>query len=461
MSEVKAAAERVLEIAQTKRPLFADVRAQRLEGVRIFLKEAWEVERIFREGLGLRVLTEEGVGFASSPSFADEDSKALVESAFGEVGRGWLSDLRAILEAPVERARVAYSVERRLDELSLEQKRKRLAELLGRLEGNKKLRYHDHLEERVVMNSEGTLIEAVVPTVQLTIGATLPPGSFLRRFGRRGGLDVLLGEEIERFFQDFKTDQELLSKLKEVHTDEDLPVLLDPSLLGMIMHDIGHAFEADFVLADGTWVADKLNKRIGPDFLQVVDDPTLPDANASYAYDDEGSRARRTVLIDRGVLKSLLHSRFTAPLFGAERPCNARTFWATDPPLVRMSNTVVAAGDASKEELLRAEKRLIFLKGARYTEISDHRTGEFKIALEGVLLIEDGGVVGRLTVSSVAGNAQEFLKGLIALGSESEFTSSTCGKWGPENTLALVGQMAPYALVARGRATHHVIRLLV
>jgi TldD protein len=449
MSEVKAAAERVLEIAQAKRPLFADVRAQRLEGVRIFLKEAWEVERISREGLGLRVLTEEGVGFASSQSFTDEDLKALVERAFSEVGRGWPAGLRAILEAPVERSRVVYPVERRLDELSPKEKRERLAELLDRLGGTKKLRYHDHLEERVVMNSEGTVIEAIVPTIQLTVGAALPQGSFLRRFGRRGGLEVLFGGEIERFFQGFKADQELFSRHKEIRIRKDLPVLLDPVLFGSICEDACHGLEADLILAEGTWAADRLGERIGPDFLTIYDDPSLPQTNGGYLYDDEGSKADRMPLIDKGILRSYLHHRLTAPALGAKRSCNGRAFFVTDPLLVRMSNIVVAPGDYPKEELRTAEKRSILLKGSKYTERVDHRTGEFQIAIDQALLIESGEVIGYLPISSVSGNVQGLFIRLLALGNESVYISCTCQK-GPMNTLALVGWVTPHALAAKG-----------
>lgn len=60
--------------------------------------------------------------------------------------------------------------------------------------------------------------------------------------------------------------------------------------------------------------ADRLNRRVLPDFLTVVDDPTQTSFNGrpligSYQVDDQGVPARPVTLIEQGVLKTLLMSR--------------------------------------------------------------------------------------------------------------------------------------------------------
>jgi TldD protein len=58
----------------------------------------------------------------------------------------------------------------------------------------------------------------------------------------------------------------------------------------------------------------KLNRRVLPRFLDVVDDPTLKEIDGvsvmgHYTYDDEGVPARRLTLVEAGRLKALLMSR--------------------------------------------------------------------------------------------------------------------------------------------------------
>lgn len=58
----------------------------------------------------------------------------------------------------------------------------------------------------------------------------------------------------------------------------------------------------------------KLNRRILPRFLDVVDDPTVEEIDGvtvmgHYTYDDEGVPARRLTLVESGRLKALLMSR--------------------------------------------------------------------------------------------------------------------------------------------------------
>ena len=59
---------------------------------------------------------------------------------------------------------------------------------------------------------------------------------------------------------------------------------------------------------------DKLGSRVLPRFLNLVDDPTRQDHEQTallggYAVDDEGVAARETVLVQRGILKTLLSTR--------------------------------------------------------------------------------------------------------------------------------------------------------
>ena len=98
------------------------------------------------------------------------------------------------------------------------------------------------------------------------------------------------------------------------------PVLLDQELAGVFVHEaVGHATEGDIILEGDSCLEGKLGQRIGSELVTVKDDPSLMQ-NGYYSFDDEGSLAQETVLVEKGILKSYLNSRETA---AAPRQCAA------------------------------------------------------------------------------------------------------------------------------------------
>ena len=91
-----------------------------------------------------------------------------------------------------------------------------------------------------------------------------------------------------------------------------MDVVLAPDQMILQIHEsIGHPLEIDRILGDernyaGTSFVtlDMFGKyRYGSDLLNITYDPTRPEQLASYGYDDDGLRARKEFLIEKGILK--------------------------------------------------------------------------------------------------------------------------------------------------------------
>lgn len=95
------------------------------------------------------------------------------------------------------------------------------------------------------------------------------------------------------------------------------PVLLQSRAAGVFFHEIlGHRMEGHRQKSEesGQTFAKKVGQLIMPSFLSLYDDPGQYRQGAQflrgfYSYDDEGVPARRTVLVENGVLKGFLMSR--------------------------------------------------------------------------------------------------------------------------------------------------------
>ncbi len=220
------------------------------------------------------------------------------------------------------------------------------------------------------------------------------------------------------------------------------PVILDQELAGVFVHEaVGHATEGDIILEGDSCLEGKLGQRIGSENVTVKDDPSLMN-NGYYPFDDEGSLAKETVLVEKGILKSYLNSRETAARLGGEAR-NARAE-GLDRPVVRMSNTYIANCDWKLEEMLGELGDGIYLAGSRGGQVS---TGEgvFQFNAKRGYLVKNGEKARLLRDVSLSGKILETLMHVRAVGSDLKFNSGRCGKAGQ---LVPVSDGSPHLLVA-------------
>ena len=150
-------------------------------------------------------------------------------------------------------------------------------------------------------------------------------------------------------------------------------VVLDPSLASCIIHEaVGHMSEGDEILSNVDYKARMvLNRKVGIEQLNIVDDGTICNHISSCKYDNEGVPTTKTYLIRNGHISSHLHSRETAGEFGAKLTGNARALDYNFPPLVRMWTTYLEPGDWTFEEMIGS------IKPGSICENKERRNAEF------------------------------------------------------------------------------------
>lgn len=187
-------------------------------------------------------------------------------------------------------------------------------------------------------------------------------------------------------------------------------VVLDSEVVGVFAHEsFGHKSEADFMLGDEKAQAHwKIGSTVGSDVLTLVDEGQQIGSSGYCPFDDEGFPSQRTTLIEKGILKGRLHSQHTAAVFNEAPTGNARAINFEYEPLVRMTNTVVEAGEESVESLLAPIKEGLFIKDYR------HGSGlsTFTIAPLKSYWIRDGKIAEPVNIAVLSGSVFETL-GLI------------------------------------------------
>jgi TldD protein len=111
----------------------------------------------------------------------------------------------------------------------------------------------------------------------------------------------------------------------------------------------------------GVAFEDRIGARVLPRFLKLVDDPTIESNDGqvlvgSYMVDDQGVPARRTAVIERGILKTLLTDR--TPVAGVEHSTgNARGQGILPSNLVLIADDGMSPAELMQELLLEITDR--------------------------------------------------------------------------------------------------------
>jgi TldD protein len=216
------------------------------------------------------------------------------------------------------------------------------------------------------------------------------------------------------------------------------PVIFAAGAGGVFFHEAcGHALEGDLVLRAASPFRNLLGSRVAPEFVGAMDDSTQPGLEGSYAWDDEGTSARGTILIAKGILKSFLADRFTGERLGGGSTGNGRRESYRDLPLPRMSNAFLLAGEEEPEAILRDAGRGIFvrrLEGGRM----DPATGDFSFTASSGSLLEGGRITAPLHPFRLVGNGLAALRGIRRIGRDLSFGEGdgTCGKEGQKVPVA-------------------------
>jgi TldD protein len=209
-----------------------------------------------------------------------------------------------------------------------------------------------------------------------------------------------------------------------------MPVIIGNEFGGVLFHEAcGHGLEADFVGKGSTVFTGKIGQAVASPIVTAIDDGTMPSRWGTLTVDDEGVPTRRNVLIQDGVLVSYMYDRLRAGQQNHPVTGNGRRQSYQHLPIPRMTNTFIAAGAHSVEDIIAATPRGLYAKklGAGQVDVT---TGDFVFAVTEGYLIE-GGRIGRpVRGATIVGNGPRALHKIDMVANDLKLAPGTCGKEG-------------------------------
>ncbi|HEX2707563.1 MAG TPA: TldD/PmbA family protein [Solirubrobacterales bacterium] len=430
-----AVAERVLARALANGGRFAEVFAERRHGFSMSIDESRieSVQSGAEEGAGVRVIEGSTTYFAHVDGLDPADlERAADEAASALRGeRRETRPLRAVASTPLP-------IEHRPDEVAASRKAGLLRDLDDRARGQGgeiaqfTASYAEARREVAVANSDGLL--SGDDRTRTRIGAqavarredTVETGA--ETLGAHRGFELLEDDP------DLIAEQAARKALTLLDAGPapsgSMPVVVGGGFGGVLFHEMtGHGLEADHIQKGASVYVGKLGEQVAQPLLNAYDDGRLPGEWGSDAIDDEGAPTQKTQLIEGGRLTAFLYDHLSAERDGVGATGNGRRESFRHLPIPRMTNTYIAPGDVTPEEIIAEVERGFYAVSFGGGQV-DPATGDFVFGVSEGYLIEGGRVTRPCRGATLIGNCLEALAAIDAVGNDFFMKTGICGKGG-------------------------------
>jgi TldD protein len=428
-------AERVLTCALANGGDFAEVFAERRRGQTLAIDEQ-RIEAVqsgAEEGAGVRVVDGNTTYFAH----VDGLDPAEVERAADEAAAALSAERRE--SRPLQAREVApLPIGRRPEDVPAERKAELLRELdeRGRAKGAEiaqlNASYGEARREVVVANSDGLFSGDDRTRVRIGVQAvarredTVETGA--ETLGAHRGFELL--EDDPGQIAELAAGKALTLLDAVPAPSGSMPVVVGGGFGGVLFHEMtGHGLEADHIQKGASVYTGKLGERVAEPLLNAYDDGRLPGEWGSDAIDDEGQPTQKTQVIEAGRLTSYLYDHLTARRDGVASTGNGRRESFRHLPIPRMTNTYIAPGDATPEQMISELDRGFYAVSFGGGQV-DPATGDFVFGVSEGYLIEAGKVTRPCRGATLIGNCLDALAAIDAVGEDFFMKTGICGKGG-------------------------------
>lgn len=205
-----------------------------------------------------------------------------------------------------------------------------------------------------------------------------------------------------------------------------MTVVVDNGFGGLMFHEAcGHSLEASSVAKGTSEFAGKLGQQVASPLVTLVDDGTIPNAWGSLGVDDEGQPTRRNVLIENGILRSYLVDKLNGRRLSMQPTGSARRQSYRFAPTSRMTNTFIANGPHTREEIIANTEAGRFVKNIRGGSVNP-ATGDFNFSVSEAYLIENGRITEPVRGATLIGNGAAILKQVDMVGNNLALGQGYC-----------------------------------
>lgn len=292
------------------------------------------------------------------------------------------------------------------------------------------LRYYDEEQHVLIANSEGKFVEDQRVHSRLAIQSTAMDGGEMQSGfygpGAHAGFEFIENLDLQHYAGEASRIAVTMLGADECPSGK-FPVIIDNEFGGVIFHEAcGHGLEATSVAKNNSVFANRIGEKVAPDIVTYIDDGTLPNEWGSLSIDDEGEKTRKNVLIENGILKGYMIDKFNARRMNAEATGSSRRQSYRFNPTSRMTNTYIAPGKSTPEEIISSTENGIYAKYMGGGQVNP-ATGDYNFAVAEAYLVKDGKIDRPVRGATLIGNGAKTLQLVDKVGNNLAHGAGMCG----------------------------------
>jgi PmbA protein len=194
-------------------------------------------------------------------------------------------------------------------------------------------------------------------------------------------------------------------------------MILTPEAVTDLVYLLIYAVTATNIQSGSSYLQDKLGEKVADNNFSMIDDGTLTNKIGSYNFDREGIPPQRLAIFDKGAFTGVLYDSFTANKEKLESTGHASGSFRKIPS-IQPSNLFIKAGKQPIEEIIREVKDGILVQ--RMSVMPDPIAGDFSGVIKGGKLIKNGKQIKTLKEVTAVGNIFDCIKNLMAISKETK-----------------------------------------
>ena len=331
-------AERALRTALSRGGDFAELFWERHETLQLVLDDGRIEDAIsgVDQGAGIRLTNGERTTYANGNVTDADDVMALAGRAASSIADGAdLHDAASLAPDELERPHPvaidprSVPVERKV---ALLRKANEVARAVDPRVTQATVSYAESVQDVLVANGDGTCRKDTRVRLNFAVNVVAKQGAVLE-----SGFEAVRGTRgFEMLDDDVVSEAATIAARRAVLNVGAAPApagtymaVLSSEAGGTLIHEsVGHGLEADLNLKGLSVYSGRIGEKVASELITVVDDGRDPGQRGTAAMDDEGTPTQRTVLIEKGVLKTYLSDRKHAEKLGLSRSATrgARAF---------------------------------------------------------------------------------------------------------------------------------------
>jgi PmbA protein len=404
-------------------------------------------DQIIDRGLGVRVQLKKAIGFAytnimeSQNAVEDVILKALGAARASKPDENWKGLPEKKPYAAVEKTFDSKILELRSEDLvNVASKMLDAAAETDKrvfpIEGGAGTAYVSNAianSNGISVFDQGTAVECSVATVAKE-GNTVTPVCFEFNAERNYNIDPeWVGKEAARLAVS-------ALKTKRIETKNYTLILTQFALQDLLYYTLINAIKADNVQRNLSPFIDKLGAKVGSELVTIYDDGLYPGGLRTGTFDGEGVPRQKTLLMEKGVLKSFLYDNYTAKKAGVASTGNASRAGYLSTPNIEATNFHILPGSKTPDELMsEVDDGLMvsFLQGAHS---SNPVSGEFSVVATPAWKIRKGKIEHSTRGVMLAGNIFELLKNVTAVANNDRKMGQLVAPWLMVENVRVIGK---------------------